>query len=161
LTPLADTGDVEAQTRLAQIYSFGTSAFSPKDLPTLPAKVLALLPKHPPILVPDDNLPLAFKYLQLAAAQGGIFGQWGLARAYACGFGTKKNLVLGYMWFSLGLAQRGVTVEMTGVSLPMKGYQKDRALDRDFITAQMSPEEIRWAKVMLSQCQKSQYRQCE
>jgi hypothetical protein len=161
LTPLADAGDANAQVRLADIYSMGTSAFSPKDLPALPAKVLALLPKHPPILAPDDNLPLAFKYLQLAAAHGSVLGQWGLARAYACGFGTDKNLVLAYMWFSLGLAQRGVITEMSGVTLPMKGNQKDRALDRDFIAAQMKSEEIEQAKQLLTQCFKSGYKDCD
>ncbi len=164
LTPLADAGDVNAQVRLAGIYSFSTSAFSPKYLPPPDAKVLKALllsGMHWPPIEPPDNLPLAFKYFQSAAVTGSFFGQSGLARAYACGFGTEKNLVLGYMWFSLALAQRGVTTEMRGVTLPMKGYQKDYALDRDFLITQMNPEEIEQAKQRLTHCFKSGYRDCD
>jgi hypothetical protein len=164
LTPLADAGDVNAQLRLAGIYSFGTTGLSAKYLPAPDAKVLKILKAagmHWPPVEPPDNLPLAFKYFLLAAAKGNFFGQSGLARAYACGFGTEKNTILAYMWFSLALVQRGVTVEMTGVSLPMKGYQKDYALDRDFITAQMKPEEIEQAKQQQTRCFKSGYKDCD
>ncbi len=163
LTPLADGGDVNAQLRLAGIYSFGTTGLSARYLPTPSAKVLEIFKKAgmkwPPV-EPPNNLPLAFKYFQLAATKGNFFGQSGLARAYACGFGTEKNLILAYMWFSLALAQRGVTVGMTGVGLQSKGSQKDYALERDFITAQMKPEEIEQAKQLLMQCLDSKYENC-
>jgi hypothetical protein len=129
----------------------------------LDAKVVEIFKKaglHWPPVEPPENLPLAFKYYQLAAAEGNIWGQWSFGRAYACGFGTEKNLVLAYMWLSLGLAQRGVTVEMTGVSLPMEGSQKDYGLDRDFISAQMKPEEIEQAKKLMTQCFDSKFRNC-
>jgi hypothetical protein len=164
LTPLADAGDVNAQLRLAGIYSFGTSGLSAKYLPTPDAKVLKIMKAagmHWPPVEPPDNLPLAFKYFQLAAVKGDFFGQSGLARAYACGFGTGKNLILAYMWFSLALAQRGVTVDMAGASLPPNGHQKDYALDRDFITARMTAEEIEQAKQVLTQCFKSGYKNCD
>jgi hypothetical protein len=164
LTPLADAGDVNAQLRLAGIYSFGTSGLSAKYLPAPNAKLLEFLKKagmHWPPVEPPDNLPLAFKYFQLAAAKGNFWGQSGLARAYACGFGTEKSLVLAYMWFSLGLAQRGVTVEMTGAPLPPNGHQKDYALDRDFITARMKPEEIEQAKILLKKCEESEFKDCD
>ena len=64
------------------------------------------------------------------------------------------------MWFSLGLDQRGVTTEMSGAMLPVEGYQKGFALDRDFITAQMKPEEIEQAKILLKMCEKSGYKRC-
>jgi hypothetical protein len=164
LTPLADAGDVNAQLRLAGIYSFATTGLSAKYLPAPDAKVLEVLKKagmHWPPVEPPANLPLAFKYLQLAAVKGNFWGQSGLARAYACGFGTEKNLVRAYMWFSLGLAQRGVTVEMTGAPLPPSGHQKDYALDRDFITARMKAEEIEQAKQLLTQCFESKYQNCQ
>jgi hypothetical protein len=164
LTPMADAGDVNAQLTLAGIYSFATTGFSPKYLEPLPPALLAklqpVLGKHWPPPEPPENLPLAFRYFQSAAAKGNVFGQWGLARAYACGFGTKKNLILAYMWFGLGLAQRGVTVEMTGASLPMKGYQKDYAVDRDFVIARMKPEEIEQARNLIKACASSGYEKC-
>jgi hypothetical protein len=163
LTPLADAGDVNAQLSLAGMYSFGTTWLSPKYQPTPDAKVLKALTSaglHWPLPEPPENLPLAFKYFQLAAVNGNFFGQSGLAQAYACGFGTEKNLILAYVWFSLGLDQRGVTVEMTGVSLPPNGHQKDYALDRDFIIARMKDEEIDQAKILLKKCEKSEYRKC-
>ena len=163
-TPLADAGDVNSRLRLAGIYSLGTTGFSAKYLPPPDAKVLKLLASagiHWPLPEPPENLPLAFRYYQLAAAKGDFFGQSGLARAYACGFGTEKNLILAYMWFSLGLAQRDVTMQMTGVALQSKGHQKDYALDRDFITAQMKPEEIEQAKILLKKCENSEYKDCD
>jgi len=162
-TPLADAGDVRSQLNLAGMYSFSTTGYSAKYTPLPDAKVVAIMKKvfpHWSRVDPPENLPLAFKYSQLAAEKGNIWGQWGLGRAYACGFGTEKNLVLGYMWLSLGLAQRGVTTEMTGVSLPMAGSQKDYGLDRDYIAARMKPEEIDQAKALLTQCFSSKYKDC-
>jgi hypothetical protein len=166
LTPLADAGDVRSQLNLASMYSLSTTGAAAMYMPVPDAKVQEIMKKvfphwHWPPVEPPENLPLAFKYFQLAAEKGNIWGQWGLGRAYACGLGTEKNLVLAYMWLSLGLAQRGVTVEMTGVSLPMEGSQKDYGLDRDFITAQMKPEEIEQARILLKKCEKSEYKQCD
>jgi hypothetical protein len=163
LTPLANAGDVNAQVRLASIYSMGTTAFSVKYLPPPNAKMLEFMKRagiHWPLPAPPDDLPLAFKYYDMAARRGNFFGQAGLARSYACGFGTEKNPVQAYMWFSLALIQRGVTVDMAGASLPPEGYQKDYALDRDFLAAQMKPEEIEQSKRMLRQCFESKYRNC-
>jgi hypothetical protein len=163
LTPLADAGDVNSQIRLASMYSFGTTWLSPKYQPPPTSKGLEFVKKAGmpwPLPVPPEDLLLAFNYYHLAAAQGSFFGQSGLARAYACGFGTQKNLILAYMWFSLALAQRGVTTEMNGAALPMNGYQKDYALDRDFITAQMKPEEIEQSKQHLARCFNSKYKDC-
>jgi hypothetical protein len=164
LTPLADAGDVNAQLSLAGMYSFSATWAAAKYQSVPSTKLLEIMRKAgmpwPPV-DPPENLPLAFKYLQSAATKGNVFGQWGLARAYACGLGTKKDFILAYMWFSLGLAQRGVTVEMTGASLPPNGHQKDNALDRDFVTAQMKPEEIERAKQLLTQCLKSSYKDCD
>jgi TPR repeat protein len=162
-TPLADAGDVRSQLNLAGTYSFSTSGSSAKYTPVPDAKLVEFMKKafpHWSRVDPPENLPLAFKYYQLAAEKGNMWGQWALGRAYACGFGTKKNLVLGYMWLSLGLAQRGVTTEMTGVSLPMAGSQKEFGLDRDFISAQMKLEEIDQAKALLPQCFNSKYKDC-
>ena len=164
LTPLAEAGDVNAQLNLAGIYSLGTSGFSAKYLPAPDAKFLKIFKTagmHWPPVEPPENLPLAFKYFQSTAAKGNVFGQWGLGRAYACGFGTDKNLVRAYMWFSLGLTQRGVTVDMNGSALPSKGHEKDFALDRDFITARMKPKEIKQAKALLTQCARSGYNDCD
>jgi TPR repeat protein len=163
LTPLADAGDVNAQLKLAGIYTVATTGYSAKYLPVPDAKVREIFKKaglHLPLVDPPENLPLAFKYFQSAALKGNIFGEWSLGRAYACGFGTDKNLVSAYVWFSLGLAQRGVTMEMTGASLPIKGHQKDYAVDRDFIIARMKPEEIEFAKSLTEECKKSDYRKC-
>lgn len=163
LTPLAGAGDVNAQLRLAGIYSFGTTGLSVKYLSTPDAKVLKIMKAagmHWPPAEPPENLPLAFKYFRSAAMKGNYWGQSGLARAYACGFGTERNLILAYMWFSLALAQRGVTVEMTGASLQPEGSQKDYALDRDFTIAQMKPEEIEQAKILLKKCGRSEFKKC-
>jgi hypothetical protein len=164
LTPLADGGDVRSQLSLAGIYDFSTTGASAKYTPVPDAKVVAIMKKvfpHWSRVDPPENLPLAFKYFRLAAEKGNIWGQWSLGRAYACGFGTEKNLVLGYMWLSLGLAQRGVTVEMTGVSLPPEGSQKGFGLDRDFIVARMKPEEIEQAQQLMTQCFDSKYKNCQ
>jgi hypothetical protein len=147
------------------MYSLSTTGASAKYTPVPDAKVQEIMKKafphwHWPPVEPPENLPLAFKYSQLAAETGNIWGQWGLGRAYACGFGTEKNLALAYMWLSLGLAQRGVTTEMTGVTLPMEGSQKDYGLDRDFIAARMKPEEIEQAKQLLTQCFDSNFKNC-
>jgi hypothetical protein len=164
LTPLADAGDVDAQLRLAGIYTFATTGFSAKYLPAPDAKLLEIFKKAgmrwPPV-EPPENLPLAFKYFHSTAAKGNVYGQWGLGRAYACGLGTEKDLVRAYEWFSLGLAQRGVTVEITGASVPTKGHEKDYAVDRDFIIAQMKPEEIGQAKRLLTQCFERGYEKCD
>ena len=163
LTPLADAGDVRSQLSLADMYSFSTTGFSTKYTPVPDAKVVEVMKKafpHWSRVDPPENLPLAFKNYQLAAEKGNIWGQWGLGRVYACGFGAEKNLVLAYMWLSLGLAQRGVTTEMTGVSLPMAGSQKNYGLDRDYIAARMKPEEIDVAKQLLTQCLNSKYKDC-
>jgi TPR repeat protein len=163
-TPLADAGDVRSQLNLAGMYNFSITGSSAKYTPVPDAKVVEIMKKvfpHWSRVDSPENLPLAFKYSQLAAEKGNIWGQWALGRAYACGFGTEKNLVLAYMWLSLGLAQRGVTTEMTGVSLPMEGSQKDYGLDRDFISARMKPEEIDQAKELLTQCFKSRYKDCD
>lgn len=162
-TPLADAGDVRSQLSLADMYNLSTTSASVKYTPVPGAKLVEIMKKvfpHWSRVDPPENLPLAFKYYQLAAEEGIIWGQWGLGRAYACGFGTEKNLILAYMWFSLGLAQRGVTTEMSGVSLPMKGSQKDYGLDRDYIAARMKPEEIDQAKELLTQCFNSKYKDC-
>ena len=146
------------------MYSFSTTGFSAKYTPVPDAKVVEMMKKvfpHWSRVEPPENLPLAFKYYQLAAEKGNIWGQSGLARAYACGFGVQKNLVLAYMWFSAALAQRGVTTQMTGMSLPMKGSQKDYALDRDFITGRMKAEEIEQAKNLSEKCEKSGYKNCD
>lgn len=164
LTPLADAGDVRSQLKLASIYDMGTTGASAKYRPAPDAKVQEILKKafpHWPPVDPPENLPLAFKYFQLAAEKGNIWGQWGLGRAYACGFGTQKNLALAYMWLSLGLAQRGVTTQMRGAPLPPEGSQKDYALDRDFIAARMSPEEIQRAQRLMISCRQSQYKMCD
>lgn len=162
-TPLADAGDVRSQLSLASLYDLSTTGISSKFTPEPNAKVVTLMKKvfpHYSRVDPPEDLPLSFKYFRLAAEKGNMWGQWGLGRAYACGFGTEKNLVLGYMWLSLGLAQRGVTTEMTGLSLPMEGSQKDRALDRDFLVGQMKPEEIEQAQKRMKQCFDNKYRNC-
>ena len=155
--------------RLAASYlpnprrSVSTTGFSAKYTPVPDAKVVEIMKKtfpHWSRVDPPENLPLAFKNYRLAAEKGNIWGQWGLGRAYACGFGTEKNIVLAYMWLSLGLAQRGVTTEMTGVSLLMAGSQKNYGLDRDYIAARMKPEEIDQAKELLTQCFNSKYKDC-
>ena len=163
LTPLANAGDVNAQVQLANIYSMGTTAFSAKYLTAPDTKTLEVIKRAGmrwPLPEPPEDLPLAFKYYGVAARQGNFFGQAGLARSYACGFGTEKNLILAYTWFSLALMQRGVTVDMGGRALPPEGYQKDYALDRDFLTAQMKTEEIEQAKHLLTKCLDSKYRDC-
>jgi hypothetical protein len=162
-TPLADEGDVRSQLQLASLYDLSTTWISVRYNPDPGPKVEAIMKKVFPHWVrvdPPENLPLSFKYFRMAAEKGNMWGQWGLGRAYACGFGTEKNLVLGYMWLSLGLAQRGVTTEMTGAALPMDGSQKDYALDRDFLIGQMKSEEIDQAKELLMQCFSSKYKDC-
>jgi hypothetical protein len=162
-TPLADEGDVRSQLYLASLYDLSTTGISVRYTTDPGPKVAAIMKKvfpHWSRVDPPENLPLSFKYYQLAAEKGNMWGQWGLGRAYACGFGAEKNLALGYMWLSLGLAQRGVTTEMTGVSLPMEGSQKDYGLDRDYIAARMKPEEIDEAKQLLTQCFNSKYKDC-
>jgi TPR repeat protein len=162
-TPLADAGDVRSQLNLAGLYSFSTTGFSAKYIPEPDAKVVEIMKKvfpHYSRVDPPENLPLAFKYSRLAAENGNMWGQWALGRAYACGFGTEKNLVLAYMWLSVGLAKRGVTTEMTGASLPMEGSQKQSGLDRDYVAAQMKAEEIEQAKQLVQQCLNSKYQNC-
>ena len=162
-TPLADAGDVRSQLNLASLYDLSTTGISVRYNADPGPKVTAIMKKvfpHWARVDPPENLPLSFKYFRMAAEVGNMWGQWGLGRAYACGFGTEKSLVLGYMWLSLGLAQRGVTTEMTGAALPMEGSQKDYALDRDFLIGQMKPEEIDQAKELLMHCVSSKYKDC-
>ena len=163
LTPLADAGDVNAQVRLGSIYSMGTTAFSAKYLEPPSPKQLEVMKRAGmrwPLPQPPEDLALALKYYRMAATQGDFFGQAGLARAFACGFGTERNLVLAYTWFSLALMQRGVTTAMAGRDLPPEGYQKEYALDRDFVAARMKPEEIEQAKRLSTKCLASKYRDC-
>jgi hypothetical protein len=163
-TSLADAGDVRSQLNLASMYTLSTTGISVRYMPEPSAKVVAIMKKvfpHWSRVDPPENLPLSFKYYQWAAEKGNMWGQWGLGRAYACGFGAEKNLVLGYTWLSLGLLQRGVTLEMTGVSLPMEGSQKDYGLDRDFLAAQMRPEEIVQAKQLVQKCLDAKYQNCQ
>jgi hypothetical protein len=163
MTPLADAGDLRSQLNLSSIYTFSETQLSVKYLSPLPPKLIAIMklrgPDWPPV-DPPENLPLAFKYSAMAVRKGNIWGQWSLGRAYACGWGTEKDLVLAYMWLSLGLAQRGVTTEMTGASLPMKGSEKDYGVNRDFVVAQMSSEQIGKAQALMDRCVSSGYRDC-
>ena len=51
-------------------------------------------------------------------------------------------------------------MEMTGVSLPMQGSQKDYGLDRDLTAAQMKPEEVEQARKLFKECAGSDYKKC-
>src|ERR1700712_3822463 len=79
------------------MYDLSTAGISVRYTPEPSAKVVAIMKKVFPRwsrVDPPENLPLSFKYYQLAAEKGNMWGQWGLGRAYACGFGAEKNLVL-------------------------------------------------------------------
>jgi len=133
--PLADQGDVQAQERV------GSLNFADWDHVQLP-----------PIGTPHDSA-LAFKYFRMAAANGDNISQESLGNLYACGLGTKKNLVNAYEWFSLTLAQRAVSLRTDDVW--------DILAKRDFIEAEMSRADVQRSKLLLIQCSKSKYKDCD
>jgi hypothetical protein len=142
LTPLADSGDVQAQADVAGLYAWGKLLDDKKI--TLP----------PPAKRPPSDEALAYKYYQMAAANGDEVSQEGVARAYACGFGTERNLIKAYAWFSLEIAQSALTL-----GTDYKPQEIFRM--RDFITTEMSHEDIQRAKHLTIRCYKSGYKDCD
>lgn len=139
LTPLADQGDVQAQRRLAVLYSWDTNFDMAKIHKTTTN-------------IRDDAL--AFKYALLGSLNGDEISQEVLAKAYACGLGTPKDLVKAYAWFSLAVSQS---------ALMLKTEDVPQALlrQRDFIAALMSHDDIQRAKHLLMACHRSQYKACD
>jgi hypothetical protein len=135
-TPLADQGDADAQVRLMFLYSsdYGPSSFAPKPEPN------------------DDAL--AFKYARVLAANGNRVGLQRLAKVYACGLGTTKDLVHAYVWFSVAAGQ-------SAVSLHTYYEPEDLLRKRDFIAASMSHDELLRARRLTVQCYKSEYKNCD
>jgi hypothetical protein len=136
LVPLADSGDVNAQARVAFLNTWGW------DLGLFPIAGL-----------PHDTA-LAFKYYRMAALNGDEASQYGVANAYACGLGTEKNLIRAYVWYSLALVQRLVSLHTD--EAPQEIVPK-----RDFIAAEMSHDDVQRAKQLMIQCNKSRYKNCD
>jgi len=140
LTPMADQGDIKAQRRLAILYSWETNF----NQATITHAV-------PP--VPRDDA-LAFKYARMASLSGDEIAQELLAKAYACGLGTQRDLVKAYAWFSLAMSQ-------SALMLKADNGPEEILRRRDFIAAQMSHDDMQRAKRLLIQCHKSEYKNCE
>lgn len=134
LAPAADQGDVKAQAELGFLYSMGN--------PLIGATAG----------LRDDAQ--AFKYMRLAAGNGDEGSQQFVAKLYACGIGTQKDLVRSYAWFSLALSQ-------SAVMLNTSDRPQEIVRQRDFIAAQMSRDDIQRAKRLLIQCHKSEYKACD
>jgi hypothetical protein len=135
-TPLADQGDADAQVRLMFLYSsdYGPSSVTPKSQPN------------------DDAL--AFKYARVLAANGNRVGLQRLAKVYACGLGTSKDLVHAYVWFSVAAGQ-------SAVSLHTYYEPEDLLRKRDFMAASMSHDDLLRARRLTVQCYKSDYKSCD
>lgn len=140
LTPMAEQGDVKAQRRLAILYSWESNF----DQATI---------THAAAPVPRDDA-LAFKYAAQASSNGDEVTQELLARAYACGMGTPRDLVKAYAWFSLAVSQSALMLDTD--EQPAELLRR-----RDFIAAQMSHDDIQRAKHLLMACHRSQYKACD
>lgn len=147
LTPMADGGDVKAQTQLAALYNRQTDYPVPPDF-KWPAN---LPPLGPP--VPRDDA-LAFKYARMAAANGNETGQMLLAKTYACGLGTPKDPVRAYAWFSLAASQSLLT-------LGTNDWPQDLLRKRDFVAIGMSRDDLQRARHLIIQCHASGYKDCD
>jgi uncharacterized protein len=77
-TEAADTGDPDAQMRVAGLYSDGKA-------------------------VPKNDVE-AVRWYRLAAEQGNAQGQSQLGSAYELGQGVPQDYVLAHMWFNLAAA---------------------------------------------------------
>lgn len=75
----AETGDAEAQLKLAEMYYHGRG-------------------------VPRSDTQ-AVRWARLAAEQGYQWAQYGLGVSYARGLGVPKSLVQAYLWLNLAAAQ--------------------------------------------------------
>lgn len=87
LIPLADKGDVRAQTELGNIYSS-------KEL---------------------NDPRKAFKYYKLAADQGQMWGNYNVGTAYRDGVGAEKNIGYAEQRFLIA-ANQGLVLAMRGLS---------------------------------------------
>lgn len=81
------------------------------------------------------NMPEAVKWFQLAADQGDAQAQANLGVAYARGEGVPKSLVRAYMWSNIAAAN---------------GH-KGAVKNREFLTQQMSPNQIEEAQELSSE----------
>ncbi len=78
-TPLAQSGDAQAQVALADLYRFGAGR--------------------------DPDMIKAVYWFRRAAIQGDAIGQLNLGEHYLTGQGVKRDPVEAYMWLSLAAAR--------------------------------------------------------
>ncbi|HEX4273051.1 MAG TPA: hypothetical protein VHZ32_16790 [Rhizomicrobium sp.] len=147
LTPMADRGEVKAQSYLAALYNPQTDYYVPPSF-----KWPASLPPLPP--PPPRDGALAFKYARMAAANGDVVAEQVLAKTYACGLGTPRDPVKAYAWFSLAVSQ-------SALMLDTDGRPEDLLRKRAFIAASMSHDDVQRAKHLIIRCHASGYKDCD
>jgi TPR repeat protein len=145
---MADSGDVKAQRRLAVLYSWTTN-FNMATIHAYRAKIGA---EDPPDVPRDDAL--AFKYARIASLNGDEVAQEVLAKAYACGLGTEKNLPQAYAWYSIATSQ-------SALMLDTNDKPEELLRKRDYLSSQMSRDDIQRAKRLMINCYQSHYKTCD
>ena len=121
LRPLAEQGDIRAQTLLGNIYAEG------KGVPEDYAEAVKWYRK-----AAEQGDAGAVKWFRKAAEQGYAGAQYNLGTMYGNGEGVPKDSVLAYMWLNLAAAQG------------LKDAQKGRGL----VAEEMTPDQIAEAQRM-------------
>jgi TPR repeat protein len=134
----AEAGDIEAQSRLGQLYA-GSSELGYDEVESVKWLERAATAGHPEAQVsyasrylygrgvPND-MTQARVWYERAAEQGNDIGQFNTAIAYELGDGAPKDLATAYVWFTLA-ARTGT---------PDQAAQRLYERKRDEVRAQLS-----------------------
>ena len=111
--PLAEQGDVSAQSFLGRMYDEG------KGVP--------------------QNYAEAMKWYRLAAERGGSGAQYGLGGMYHHGHGVPQNYILAHLWYNLASA-RGVTIAEEERDIIAKRMTPDQIAEAQRLAAEWKPK---------------------
>jgi TPR repeat protein len=154
-TPLAGSGNAEAQFYLGSMYDEGKGVQMDTkaavkwytlaaDQGNASAQLgLGLLYSTGGFRVRKDNLA-AFKYYKLAAEQGNIEAQQEIGLLYRMGWGVQKDYVRAYMWYTIGY----------GNSTKGRFHLKS-------LTSKMTPIQIEKAQEISAKCIKRNFKNCD
>jgi TPR repeat protein len=154
LLPLAEQGNVSAQTAIGVMYFNGQGVAQDFSAALVWLNIAAnqghdvaqfnLAVMHDSGSGTDQNFTEAVKWYRLAASQKHVMAQFNLASMFQSGDGVNKDLTRAHMWFNiastLGHADAAARVAQ--------------------LEAEMTPQQIATAQALAGECIDSGYRTC-